>query len=142
VGLLGFFFLGSVAFDARRQRAITVFAIDDAFWKVVPRVLEDSFLPSQSRQFEVRVRSPGLMAFHFAYYFAILFGIRSIDEFVPESVSYDMDRTAGFPAASSWLHNSLTLFTSFHGNNCMPRSLPRRPLSRRKLRKKTDTALV
>src|SRR5215813_13990041 len=56
---LRFFLFGSVAFDARGQRSVCISAIDDAFRKVVRRVLEDGFLRSQSRQFEVRPGSPG-----------------------------------------------------------------------------------
>jgi hypothetical protein len=47
--ILRFFLLGPVSFDSRRQRAITVVAINDAFRKVVRRVLEDGFLRRQPR---------------------------------------------------------------------------------------------
>jgi hypothetical protein len=64
VEILQGFFFGSVVFDVRAQLPISVFAINDAFRKVVRRVLEDSFLPRQSRQFEVSARSPGFRMSH------------------------------------------------------------------------------
>ena len=79
--ILRFFFFGSVPFDARGQRAVCGFAINDAFRKVVRRVLEDGFLSRQPRQIEIRPGSPGFRMGHVLHAVAARFdALRERDE--------------------------------------------------------------
>lgn len=79
--VLSFLFFGSVAFDARGQRAISVFAVDDPFRKVVRRVLEDRFLTVEFYQFEVCAGCPGFRMRHVKNFGAARFDAQIFKEY-------------------------------------------------------------